>query len=409
MAFNYTLFMLLNNKRISLPVSGITFIVKLFLLTGFYSFLSGCATTGSIDISDFFRKGKNPNWSAAGGGITRDNFREHAMQFPLQTAWMYKATTAVHDMITVSDSLVFFGAMDGKIFVVDLRNGKIRGTMKFSHPAMGGITVEHHNMFLGLSSGKSTFYSYNVYERRYNFIRNLGAIESNPLYYDDYLYITTQKGMLYCLNAKDGNIEWSRDLQASCQSSPALLTNTVYTVSDKGVITALNRFRGYVLWTLDLRQPVLAGPAADKNALYLAAMPGTLYAIDPEKGSIIWKQAVSDPAPGYLYSTPAVGTERIFVGSTNGYLYALDKASGKPVWKFKTNAVISASPVATPDYVFVGSQDTYFYAIDIRSGECVWSYKTSGRIKTSPALYGDYILIAAENKNVYAFKSAGVK
>jgi eukaryotic-like serine/threonine-protein kinase len=384
-------------------------VLTLLWQTGFLFLLFGCASSGSIDISDFFRKGKNPNWETLGGSIERSNFRDYSIQPPLELAWTFKSYTAIHDLITVSDSLVYFGTLEGKIFVLDLRNGQLRGRMKFYHPTLGGITVDHHSIFFGLSNGKNTMYSYNVFDKKYNFIRNLSAIESNPLIYDDFIYVTTQQGLIYCLNKKDGSVEWSRDLKTTCQSSPVMHLNTVYVVNDKGVIYALNRFRGYILWSLDLSEPVLATPALDKNFLYIGSLSGTFYAIDLEKGKICWKNYVTDPVIGYIYSTAGISPDKIFIGATNGYLYALNKTDGTLIWKFKTDAAISTSPLVTADYIFIGSQDSRFYAVDIATGNSTWNFKTAGRIKTNPAIYGDYILIASENKNVYALKANSVQ
>lgn len=367
-------------------------------------FIAGCGVTGSLSISSHFRKGKTENWPAEGGSSSRNAFRRECRNPPLKLIRQINGSAAFTRSLVISDSLIYTATKDSRIHVYDIRNGRTVGRMKFSHPAINGITVQHHDMIIAQAMGKNTLVSYNAYDSKFNFIKPLGPIETNPLVFDDFIYVATENGTLYCLDYKEGTTHWSYSLDKTCHSSPSLFRNSILIGDDQGTLYSFNRFRGTVNWKTTLPSAILHAPVVDSSFVYVATYNGWLVSVEADNGRIRWMRKPEQTDTCLFYAAPAVGHGLVIAGSANGSLYALRISDGKTEWKFTTCGAVSVSPLISGSRVWFGSQDHYLYALDIHKGMEIWKYKTTGRIKTQPAAYGNFLIVAAEDKSLYIFQ-----
>lgn len=365
--------------------------------------LVACAVRGSIDISDVFRKGAGPNWGMIGGGPGRTNQRVASWPMPPTLVWRYSPPTSVGSSMVVSDSLVYFSTLDGRCLVLNLRNGRPIGQLRYMHSITSGLSVQHQTAVMGLGAGKPSLYVYDLFEKRYRYSLNIGEIESNPLIVEDRYYVASQKGIIHCFQLNEGVEIWKQALPKPVHSSPSLGHGAIYAGCDDGWLYAFDALSGAPKWKQDLGAAVYAPPACDSTGIYVGAPSGVFVALDASDGMPKWRWTIGE-TPGGFYAGAAVDDEFVYVGASDGWLYAVDKSSGAVSWKFQTRGAISTAPVVTDHMVFVGSQDFMLYGLDKKSGAELWSYKTTGRIKTNPAIYGDYLLVASEGRSVYAFR-----
>ncbi len=387
-----------------MPISRIKTII---IMIAFMPVLFSCSATGSIGISNHFLKGKNENWAMEGGGISRNAFRNESINPPLKLVWKTDGSSAFTKTIVVSDSIIYAATKDARVHAYNLRNGKSIGKMKFSYSAMHGPAVNHKDIIIALAMGKASLIHYDVYEKKYHFIKTLGPIENNPLIYDDFIYAATEKGVLHCMDYKDGNLNWSYALPKTSRSSPALYLNAVIIADDGGTVVSLNRFRGSLNWKVNLGSAVFHAPVIDSQNVYIAAKDGRITRIDAETGGIRWTRRLEPDGDCEVFAAPSASNGYVIIGSTNGKVYALRQSDGSTRWTFMTRGAVSVTPVITKEYVYIASQDGFLYAVNLITGVEEWNYKASGRIKTHPAVYGRYLIVAAENKTLYVFQSAG--
>lgn len=366
--------------------------------------LVGCTSKGSIDISDVFRKGQGPNWEGLGGGIHRDHFRDVKWALPPRLVWKLTPSSSVGASMVISDSLVYFTTLDGRFHSVNLRNGHHVGQIRYMHASTAGLAVHHQTAVIGIGAGRPTLLVYDLFERRYRHMTDIGAIDSNPIVEDDRLYVASQDRNVYCMNIMDGQVVWKSPLPKPSRSSPVIWDNTIFIGCDDGRLYALEKTTGRPTWSVELHSPIFASPAVDERSLYVGTLDGELVALDRVEGHVRWRFRIGIDRAAAFYCGVALDESNVYAAGSDGGVYAVDKMTGSLVWKFATGGAISVSPVVTQNLVFVGSQDFFMYAISTATGNMEWSFKASGRIKTNPAIYGDYLLFAAEGKTVYAFK-----
>ena len=215
---------------------------------------------------------------------------------------------------------------------------------------------------------------------------------------------------------------------------PAVVGGRVYVGSDMGYVYSLDAAAGCVYWSFHARAGVRTAPtvgilkgtgAAKKYAVYFGDLRTNAYAVDAATGEQIWMQKLSDHyteritgAPtlyrGRLY-VPISSTEEAFSASPTypcctfrGSVVALDAATGAQVWKTyvipeipkpthknsagvqlfaPAGAAVWNSPTIDParHALYVGTGDAFtepaaknsdaVVAMDLDTGNILWSFQ----------------------------------
>ena len=202
-----------------------------------------------------------------------------------------------------------------------------------------------------------------------------GSVEAPPSVANGMVYVGSDDGYLYALNAGSGALIWKYYTGLSVLDAPVVSDGRVYAFSyipDGGVV-ALNAKTGEVIWQENF-QGTGYGSALTlyKDVLYTASS-SRVFALDTGTGYEIWES--QDDVGVDDNSIPAVANGLVYVGSNNGNLYALNASTGQTVWSYPVGEVNSSPAVANGlVYVSAGSM----YALDASTGQFIWSYSTFG-------------------------------
>lgn len=212
---------------------------------------------------------------------------------------------------------------------------------------------------------------------------------STPVVMDGVVYVGSQTGILFALEAASGNLKWKFAAPSEITSSPAVAEGLVYVNSDSGFF-AVEAASGRLAWQIKTGEPVAfdhrwdyfeSSPVYADGAVYFGSTDGFIYAVEAKSGKGLWKYKTL----GRVRSSPAVTDGVVYVGSMDGNLYAVDTATGQKKWAFSHDGswCISA-PAVWEGLVFAGSSDGMFVdAVDERTGQEKWRTKTPARVFTS--------------------------
>lgn len=300
----------------------------------------------------------------------------------------------------------------------------------------------------------STYGPKAVVESRWKFETD-AAIRSSPALVDGTVYIGSDDGHLYAIDAETGKENWAYRTDGPIVSSPAVFDSKVYVGSNDHNVYALSTETGEELWKYETREKVQSSPTVDSNrelrefdpVVAIGSDDGSLYALNAETGDVY--DAISTGGP--IRTTPMInyfGTLEIFCGSADGSVYdweahvepepivddrgapihssvvvASDPRGGEfPPWYFGTDAgklyraelysanewefemdgKIRSSPALTSDTVYAGSWGGNVYAIDDQEGAQRWAFETDGKVDSSPAVADETVYIGSNDQSVYA-------
>jgi len=225
-------------------------------------------------------------------------------------------------------------------------------------------------------------------------------------------------------------IKWKFKTARRIFSSPAIYAGTVYVGSDDGNLYAVDARDGTAKWQFHTNGAVNSSPAVTAQGVYFSSADGSFYALDPPTGKLLWKfetagerqfeakgihglvprhQTIPDPWDFYL-SSPVVANGLVYFGSGDNNFYALEASSGKLKWKFATRGVVHSSPAISEGTVYLGSWDSYFYALDAQTGQEKWKFKTGEDplnfnqvgIQSSPAIADGAVYFGCRDSQLYA-------
>ncbi len=207
-----------------------------------------------------------------------------------------------------------------------------------------------------------------------------GAIWGSASVRDGVVYVGSNDGSLYAVDAKTGARKWQFETAGEVRTAAAFADQSIVFSSDDGFVYALD-LAGKQLWKTDIHSNLKRRPLNDPDANY-----------DYD----------------FLASSPVVSGGRIFAGSSDGSLYALDAKTGAVVWHYETKDRIRATAAVADGTVYVGSWDGYFYALKADSGELVWKYRAGGDSEpkylvgpvTSSAMVRDGVVYCASRKAI---------
>jgi outer membrane protein assembly factor BamB len=123
----------------------------------------------------------------------------------------------------------------------------------------------------------------------------------------------------------------------------------VYVGSNDGNLYALNADTGALLWKYTTDSYVRSSPAVANGVVYIGSTDDNVYALNASTGALLWKYATADS----VVSSPAVANGVVYVGSDDGNLYALNASTGALLWKYPAGG--SDSPAVVNGMVYIGT------------------------------------------------------
>jgi len=213
---------------------------------------------------------------------------------------------------------------------------------------------------------------------------------------------------------RQASAKWSFATKGEVWGSPAVSQGVLYIGSDDGFLYALDAKTGAEKWRFQAGKGIRSRPAVSSDAVCFLSDDGYLYAIERSSGKLKWKfdthtalvphtdLGENDSRWDYLQSSPAIATGLVFVGSGNSNFYAVDLVSGQEKWHYTTGDSVRSSPLVVKNTVYFGSWDNSVYAVDAATGAEKWKFDTKGIVQASPTLAGPVLVIGSRYPYVFA-------
>jgi outer membrane protein assembly factor BamB len=257
-----------------------------------------------------------------------------------------------------------------------------------------------------------------------------GAIYSSPTIADGVLFVGSNDGKLYAVDAERGAIKWTFAAKGRIASSPAVSNGLVYVESYDSQLYAIDAATGQKKWSFATEgekrfaaphihgiqpdaQPLpdpfdffLSSPAIWNGMVFFGSGDGNVYAVDAIAGTLTWKFHTGDA----VHASPAIADGVLFIGSWDTYIYALEAATGKERWRFKTGddpkihnqTGIQSSPVVVDGLVYVGCRDAHVYALDVKTGSKSWAIDNNGAwVIGTPAVHDGTIYFTTADGGMF--------
>ncbi|WIG60021.1 MAG: hypothetical protein OJF49_002769 [Ktedonobacterales bacterium] len=174
--------------------------------------------------------------------------------------------------------------------------------------------------------------------------------------------LTTAGGVALWIHSRSsGQQHWRVKTGGPVISSPVVANNVVYVGSEDGSLYAVDASAGKPRWRFPTGNKVVSSPVVANGVVYVGSGDDYLYAVDASAGTLRWRF----PTGGEVDSSPTVADGVVYVGSRDYSLYAVDASAGTQRWNFQTVGPVLSKPVVANGVVYVGSDDGYLYAVNV--------------------------------------------
>jgi hypothetical protein len=138
------------------------------------------------------------------------------------------------------------------------------------------------------------------------------------------VFVGTQEGNAYGVNATTGQTLWAVGLPGGTVSTAAVDGNVVIFVTLRGFVIGLNATDGSEAWRYDSEHAITAAPCVTTGRVYVANHRGDVIALDSASGTLLWKTRLPAPVEGDI----AADLDAVYVPAENLVVYALRASDG---------------------------------------------------------------------------------
>lgn len=232
----------------------------------------------------------------------------------------------------------------------------------------------------------------------------------------DTLYVSIGFGVLAALDASNGAVRWTQQLESSGSGTPTVYGDLIYLTAGDNTGWALRKSDGRVEWQIGASislNNVLGAPAPALTSKYaiFAFGSGDVQGVFRQGGIGRWNTAVVGRRPGRagsfisdVTSPPVVSGDRVFVGNTSGRLAALSLSSGQRLWTARDGAMGPVWPAGGS--VFAVTDLNELVRINAADGKRIWGVPLPNFVKDRPrqqsAVFSHYGPIIAGGRVIVA-------
>jgi outer membrane protein assembly factor BamB len=304
-------------------------------------------------------------WPLYGASALRSQAQtEIALRPPFRVVWSRGMGSLIEFPAVVSDGVAYIGNARGTIRALSMRFGSLVWRHDIPHgklaasPAVVGREVLVHGM-------DGHVWALDRRNGRLRWYRTIGSpIESSPVVSRGIDYFGTWSGRLYALNVRTHRIRWTRALGAKITSSVAVAGGTVYVGDYAGRIWALSSRTGRTRWVRHVNGRVYGTPAVARRRVFVPSSTGGSLSAFTTGGRHLW----SVHTGSYVYSSPAAWRDRVFFGSYNGVFYCVSARTGRVLWRVGAGGAISGAAVVVAGVAYAGSFGHRITGVDARTG-----------------------------------------
>jgi outer membrane protein assembly factor BamB len=241
-------------------------------------------------------------------------------------------------------------------------------------------------------------------------------------YEDGKLFVTTGFGIVFALDAKNGNELWRQDLKTPMRAAPTASGGRVFVLTFDNQTFALAASDGRKLWNHTGIQEAAnllgtASPAVSGGTVIIPYSSGEIYALQVENGREIWSDSLAalrrtDPLAdiAQIRGLPVIDRGIVYVVSHAGRTVAFDLKRGSRIWEREFGG--TETPWAAGDYIYMLTNDDELVCLTRETGKVRWvtplpRYEDptdkSGVITwTGPVLASDRLIVAGSLGDAYA-------
>ncbi|RZB40712.1 acyl-CoA synthetase family member 4 -like, partial [Asbolus verrucosus] len=191
------------------------------------------------------------------------------------------------------------------------------------------------------------------------------VVESSPCLSPchNYLYVGCFDGKIYCLDWRDGKIQWAYSTGDRIKCRPVLCqgsTSIVFGSYDKHVHCVNILKEGTLVWKTFTSESLISSPLVEDGKIFIATICGTCLCLSEITGTILWKYKSGSP----IFGGPCFCNNMTIWPGVQGKVVGLTN-DGVKKWHFECGGHLYSSLLLYNDFVIFGCHDQNLYILQV--------------------------------------------
>lgn len=240
-----------------------------------------------------------------------------------------------------------------------------------------------------------------------------GGITTQPLLVGGILYVATDEGTLYALDAATGATKWQvKAAEAMIASTPTWAEGLILVTSHDKHLRAIDAETGAPRWKVETGEKILAAPTVAAGVAYFVSYDGNLRAVDVKTGAVRWTYVLGkitrerayggglDSNLVQLSAAPAVADGVVYVARRNA-VHAVDATTGKMRWVLDEDYGGADAPTVVVDGVVYQGTERGLLAVEAGTGKKLWRWGGDD-VMAAPAIHDGVLYVLDWGKELSA-------
>jgi outer membrane protein assembly factor BamB len=205
--------------------------------------------------------------------------------------WVFETGHRVWATPLITSDIVYVGSMDRHLYALNASDGAVRWDLHATGAFASQPALRDDTLYIGAFD--DWLYAVDAHtgiERR----RFAGEnwFWGGPMVHDDIVYAADVNGNIYAVDADSGEQVWHQPLDTPVRAGPAVAEDgsKLFVGSQDGMLYALDAADGFVLWSIESEGQVLSTPVVSGSVVYEALLygPHRIRALHVDNGREIW-------------------------------------------------------------------------------------------------------------------------
>ncbi|UCE42909.1 MAG: PQQ-like beta-propeller repeat protein [Candidatus Aminicenantes bacterium] len=212
---------------------------------------------------------------------------------------------------------------------------------------------------------------------------------------DHFLYFSTRKGKIYCIDGQKREMLWEVDIPASLASPPYLTESRIYVNDNKNTLYCVDR-AGKFLWETTLKGKITSGIAESGGQVYLGIENGLLFSLNADTGKELWQFQAEDAVRSNL----VIWQDKLLFGCDDLHVYLVDNR-GMLSAKYHAGGKTGKTLTVAENLLFFGTEDRYLHCVNLNRQKRKWRIRSGGATFVPPVVAGKRIFFLCWNCVLY--------
>lgn len=325
--------------------------------------------------------------------------------------WDFQMGTPVKSGPLVNDGIVYATAKKGSNAAIELQSGRKIWQSCFCEPVSGtGLLMVHEDRkLLFIGSEKGTLYCLDAADGKTLFnIKTRNQINGAPTWFlpenasQALLLFGSHDCFLYAVDAVTGETQWKFETDNYVNGTPAMIDSAIFLGGCDGFLRGLNPETGSQTFSLNLGNYIPASPAAYANILYVALHGGMLIAADSKTGQQLW--SYKSEFKGDFFASPAVNEQFVVVADSKGRIHVVERSSGQLARQFNLSGDCNSEPLVDDENLMISDSDGNLYVFELKTGRQLWKLLHGSAIEAPVTVLKNAILVGDNSGALTAYQ-----